>query len=193
MADYITAIRTVDGDKKIDYNALANKPDLSGVKELSDSAKQLRLDVDEVYSWCVDIILPALNECYTKSYIDAIKTDVQKLELDVAANNIEIEKKATTETYTVSVPTSWSPKKYTNTNGETKDAGYGQTITVDGITSADNPIVDIVLSTDPDKNELYKEAWALIDRIVTSDNLITLYANSAAPTTAFTIQLKVVR
>lgn len=29
MADYITAIRTVDGDKQIDYNALANKPDLS--------------------------------------------------------------------------------------------------------------------------------------------------------------------
>lgn len=29
MADYITKIRTTDGDKQIDYNALANKPDLS--------------------------------------------------------------------------------------------------------------------------------------------------------------------
>lgn len=26
MADYITAIRTAEGDKKIDYDALANKP-----------------------------------------------------------------------------------------------------------------------------------------------------------------------
>lgn len=28
MADYITRIRTIDGDKQIDYNALANLPDL---------------------------------------------------------------------------------------------------------------------------------------------------------------------
>lgn len=26
MSDYVTAIRTSDGDKKIDYNALVNKP-----------------------------------------------------------------------------------------------------------------------------------------------------------------------
>lgn len=29
MADYITTIRTIDGDRQIDYNALANLPDLS--------------------------------------------------------------------------------------------------------------------------------------------------------------------
>ena len=28
MADYITKIRTINGDKQIDYNALANLPDL---------------------------------------------------------------------------------------------------------------------------------------------------------------------
>ena len=28
MADYITRIRTIDGDKQIDYNSLANLPDL---------------------------------------------------------------------------------------------------------------------------------------------------------------------
>lgn len=28
MADYITRIRTIDGDRQIDYNALANLPDL---------------------------------------------------------------------------------------------------------------------------------------------------------------------
>jgi len=27
MSDYITKIRTIDGDKQIDYNALANLPD----------------------------------------------------------------------------------------------------------------------------------------------------------------------
>ncbi len=34
MADYITRIRTIDGDKQIDYNALANLPDLSLVGEV---------------------------------------------------------------------------------------------------------------------------------------------------------------
>ena len=31
MADYITRIRTIDGDKQIDYNALANLPISEGV------------------------------------------------------------------------------------------------------------------------------------------------------------------
>ena len=34
MADYITKIHTIDGDKQIDYNALANLPDLSLVGEV---------------------------------------------------------------------------------------------------------------------------------------------------------------
>lgn len=29
MADYVTKVRTADGDKQIDYNALANLPDLT--------------------------------------------------------------------------------------------------------------------------------------------------------------------
>lgn len=29
MSDYITKIRTIDGEKQIDYNALANLPDLN--------------------------------------------------------------------------------------------------------------------------------------------------------------------
>lgn len=33
MADYITKIRTIDGDKQIDYNALANLPDLAAIEE----------------------------------------------------------------------------------------------------------------------------------------------------------------
>lgn len=31
MTDYITKIRTIDGDKQIDYNALANLPIVEGV------------------------------------------------------------------------------------------------------------------------------------------------------------------
>lgn len=32
MADYITKVRTIDGDKQIDYNALANLPDLDQIQ-----------------------------------------------------------------------------------------------------------------------------------------------------------------
>ena len=33
MSDYVTKIRTRDGDKKIDYNGLANLPDIPSVDE----------------------------------------------------------------------------------------------------------------------------------------------------------------
>lgn len=36
MADYITKIRTINGDKQIDYNALANLPDLNVKVDLED-------------------------------------------------------------------------------------------------------------------------------------------------------------
>ncbi len=35
MADYITKVRTTDGDKQIDYNALANLPDLDQKANIS--------------------------------------------------------------------------------------------------------------------------------------------------------------
>lgn len=34
MADYITKIRTIDGDKQIDYNALANLPNATDLGAL---------------------------------------------------------------------------------------------------------------------------------------------------------------
>ena len=36
MSDFITKVRTATGDKQIDYNALANKPDLSGFAKTDD-------------------------------------------------------------------------------------------------------------------------------------------------------------
>lgn len=93
---------------------------------------------------------------------------------------------ATTQGWTsVAVGTSWTAD---STNG-----GYTQTITVSGILASDNPIFDVVLGTDVAANELYLEAYALVTRLTTSNGSITLWANGDAPTTAFTIQMKVVR
>lgn len=93
---------------------------------------------------------------------------------------------ATTQGWTsVAVGTSWTAD---STNG-----GYTQTITVSGILATDNPIFDVVLGTDVAANELYLEAYALVTRLTTSNGSITLWANGDAPTTAFTIQMRVVR
>ena len=89
------------------------------------------------------------------------------------------------KSFTVNVGTDW-------VTDEIK-GGYHQTIAVDGILSTDDPIADVKLSDDIDANTLYLKAWEKITRIVTSDNTITLYANKSAPTSAFTIKLKVVR
>lgn len=93
---------------------------------------------------------------------------------------------ATTQGWTsVAVGTNWTAD---STNG-----GHTQTIAVSGILATDNPIFDVVLGADVAANELYLEAYALVTRLTTSAGNITLWANGDAPTTAFTIQLKVVR
>ena len=74
---------------------------------------------------------------------------------------------------------------------DTENGGYYQTIPVEGISSADVPIVDVVLGADVDANNLYIDAWLRITRVVTADGCIILYANWIVPDTAFTIQLKV--
>lgn len=85
----------------------------------------------------------------------------------------------------IAVGTAWTAD---STNG-----GYIQTVAVDGILASDTPDADILLGDDIDANTLYKKAWSLIDRVVTSDGSVTLYANDEAPTSAFTMRLKVVR
>ena len=39
MAEYVTAIRVADGDKKIDYNALANLPEIPSIEGLATVAQ----------------------------------------------------------------------------------------------------------------------------------------------------------
>lgn len=92
---------------------------------------------------------------------------------------------ASAETITVSVGTSWTE--------DTTNGGYYQTCTATGMVAGDNPVVDVILGSDVAANDLYKEAWACVDRVVTADDSVTVYANETAPTTAFTFQAKVVR
>lgn len=91
----------------------------------------------------------------------------------------------TVNEYTVSVPVSWATD---STNG-----GFTQTVSIAGILATDNPIYDVVLGTDTAANALYLEAFALVTRLTTANNSITLWANDEAPTNAFTVKLVVMR
>lgn len=98
----------------------------------------------------------------------------------------EIAEYAATEyTYTAAVPLAWVE--------DTANGGYYQTIAVAGILAGDNPIIDVVMGADAAANILYEKAFALIGRIATAADSITLYAYKKAPETALNIQIKVVR
>lgn len=91
---------------------------------------------------------------------------------------------ATRAYYTASVNTTWS----TNSSG-----GYYKTVSISGILATDVPVVGVVLSSDVSAATLQGQAFACVNRITTAANSITLYAFKTKPTTAFTLQLLVIR
>ena len=94
----------------------------------------------------------------------------------------QLNNKATTTTYNATISTSWSGSS----------SPYTQTININGITANDNPIVDIIPSTDytTAKNQL--DDYEKIYNIVTNANSITVYAYEKT-TTDLLIQLKCIR
>ena len=92
---------------------------------------------------------------------------------------------ASTETYIASISSSsW----LVNSNG-----GYYKTVTVPGIVASDNPVADIILSTDVTASRLQLEAWACVSHIVTDEGQITIYCFDGAPTVAMSVQFLCVR
>lgn len=94
---------------------------------------------------------------------------------------------AVTQTCTVTVPVSWT--------ADTTNGGYYQKLRVYDVSSLDNPIVDLVLTSDVEANKLQMESWEKVDRVCTTPGVysLTLYAYGDAPAVSFKIQVKVVR
>lgn len=72
-------------------------------------------------------------------------------------------------------------------------APYTQTVSVAGILSSDNPVVDVVLSSDAAASALILQAWAKVSRITTANGSITAYCYDTKPSVAIPIQMKAVR
>lgn len=87
---------------------------------------------------------------------------------------------ATQKSYTVTIGTSWSRTS----------APFTQNITVNGILATDEPIVDLITTTNNYNKEI--EEYGKIFKITTSANKITVYATEKT-TESLSCKLKVVR
>lgn len=90
---------------------------------------------------------------------------------------------SSTKIYTATILSGWTGSS----------APYTQTVSVNGITSADTPIVDVILSSDTNTALSQLEAWGCISKISTGTNQITITCLENKPNISIPIQLKVVR
>lgn len=133
-----------------------------------------------------------LNDLISQIDSKANATDLNNLRTVVDSkasttdlNNLStlVNEKATTKVFSATLNAeSWS-----------SSAPYTQTVSVSGVLSTDNPLVDIVLSstTATAKNEV--AAWGCVSKITTASDAITATCLEEKPTVNMTIQLKVVR
>lgn len=81
------------------------------------------------------------------------------------------------------------------TSGWTSDggAGFSKTVSVSGLLSSDNPIVDITNSSTYPINENRIDAYSYVSYIENNNNSITLHCVNGKPSYAFTLKILVVR
>lgn len=113
----------------------------------------------------------------TFTAIDSITKDDNGHVTKVNTKTITLKKPSAT--YTATVDTTWSGSA----------APYSKSITVTGITAADTPIIDVVLSATYATAQTQLENFSKIFRAVTGANTITLYAN-AKTTANISLQIK---
>lgn len=124
----------------------------------------------------------------TETDLSGLQTTVQGIQTDITS----LEQQVTTlqsskaSTFTLSATLTAA--------GWTGDAApYTQTVTVTGITTAMNPLVDVVLSDDTETALAQLEGWGYVSSIVTGAGNITARCLEDKPTVDIEIQLKVVQ
>ena len=98
----------------------------------------------------------------------------------------------------VSINTTVSASKYYTAtfkaSGWSSKAPYTQTVSVKGIKVADNPIVDINMSTATNDNSTeLLEAWLLFGRVANADGKITAYCYEEKPIVDISVNLMVIK
>lgn len=219
---YVTKIRTESGDAQIDYNALANQPksdaslsiegrfadaqatgkkladivknidDMNTTLEtkISENAKKLddelakkvdksggnMSDILNMNGFSITNLQAPVNasDAVNKEFVDNKETSIMA----------EVSKKAETDSYSAT---------FSDDEWIYDDKFYMQSVTVPGVLSSDNPLVDINLSDVSDHTSVI-ENWTLVGRVVvTADNRVVAYCYEDKPEIDIPIILKVVR
>ena len=120
------------------------------------------------------------------SRLGTAESDINQLESDMGQAKSDISSlqssKAITTTYNATIGTNWS-----------NNGSFVQTVSVPGILSTDNPIVDIVLNSNMETARTELENYAKISEITTTDEAIYIRCFDERPEVAMNIQLKVIR
>ena len=172
----------------IQNNILTNTNDISSIKEKNLSQDEvINQNSSDISLLSGRVSQNESNISQNANDITSINQSLNTLESTVSQNQSQItdlqSSKATTTTYTATISATWTGEQ----------APYTQSISVSGILSTDNPLVDIILNND---NEIAKseiENYGKISRIQTTDGSITVTCLEDKPEVEMNIQLKVVR
>ena len=97
----------------------------------------------------------------------------------------------------VTIDTTVSASKYFTAtfkaSGWSSSAPYTQTVSVKGIKAADNPIVDINMSSATDNSSELLGAWMLVGRISTANGSVTAYCYEKKPEVDISINMMAVK
>ena len=97
----------------------------------------------------------------------------------------------------VSINTTVSASKYYTVILKASDwnssAPYTQTVNVEGIKDADNPIIDINMSDTTNNSANLLKAWMLVGRVATNNDSITAYCYEEKPEIDIVVNLMVVK
>ena len=205
MAEYIKRIRTESGDLQIDYQALANLPQsdetlsaqgsFADAKATGDAIALTNRNIDnavdqltsDIHNALTNLTPEDIGAVNLQNVVNNITTTASGYVLDARQArelNLLIQQRATTASYSATLSKS----------GWSSSAPYTQTVSVSGIKSTDNPIVDMDASKATTSNwEDLMESWNYIGRITANSGSVTAYCYEDKPTMDITIFLKVVR
>ena len=141
----------------------------------TDQAGSLQLQIDEQAN---KIATNTANISANKADITSLQQTTQTNTSDIATNKANIATNTTNianmkKVQPVTLGTTWEQD---NTNGY-----YTQTVALSGITSKDNPTIDVMLSGTLENMKTQQDDWGKILKVETSTNTLKFYASE--PTT----------
>lgn len=184
MANYIKRVRTDVGDLQIDYESLANLPKSDTTLSKSGEFADSKAVGDAILSITPETI-GAIN---VKNIVNSLDVTEEGYVLDARVGP-EIKK------LILERPTVFNYSSDFLASNWSENIPYTQTVDIEGISSTDDPFVDVNMSNviTGEEGELLSEAWSFIGRVETNNGSVTAYCYTERPKIDIPILLKVVK